>query len=290
MRRGILAVAATLLVAGCGGVAQHTSGTAISVSRSCSAHWGNVSAVVTGNTFQSVCDRWVSDGASRGPATVAKADYCTPIVHAGLTIAVKETDSSNADSATLTFQDASDLCSALAWWATGCGSIPDLNSNGGNCSPPSLTPLPAVPTATLAPTPVPTPPPPPSYYPPTSVADLHALAATGNASAIHEFHSESVGLATCPIPKREVTVDPTITGQQLAADLMAYWYGQGLENPCGAVVFAYHSQDEAGNAYTAGRVNLDVYDSSGGINIDPNASNLKYTLTLDAGQESVVNY
>jgi hypothetical protein len=45
----------------------------------------------------------------------------------------------------------------------------------------------------------------------------------------------------------------------------------------------------------AGRVNLDVTDSSGSVNIDPNATGLKYKLTLDLGsfdapQEYVVNY
>src|SRR5690242_11703980 len=83
------------------------------------------------------------------------------------------------------------------------------------------------------------------HYPPTTQADLRGLAAKGNASAIHEFHSESVGLGVCPQPKREVTVDPSVTGQQLAEDLLAYFYGQQLVNPCGSVVGAYHSQSEA---------------------------------------------
>lgn len=134
------------------------------------------------------------------------------------------------------------------------------------------------------------------HYPPTTVADLRGLAAKGAASAIHEFHSESVGLTgVCPQPKREVTVDPSVTGQQLAEDLLAYFYAQQLDNPCGSVVFAYHTQAEANDVYTAGRINLDVTDSSGAPNVDPNASNLKYTLTLDVGglasqQEYVVTY
>jgi hypothetical protein len=133
------------------------------------------------------------------------------------------------------------------------------------------------------------------HYPPTTQADLRGLAAKGNASAIHEFHSESVGLVVCPQPKREVTVDSSVTGQQLAEDLLAYFYGQQLANACGSVVFAYHSQSEAGDVYTAGRVLLDVTDSSGQSNTDPNATNLKYTLTLDIGgaltnQEYVVTY
>lgn len=134
------------------------------------------------------------------------------------------------------------------------------------------------------------------HYPPTTQADLRGLAAKGDASAIHEFHSESVGLVgACPQPKREVTVDPSVTGQQLAKDLLAYFYGQQLDSPCGSVVFAYHNQSEAGDAYTAGRILLNVADSSGAANVDPNATNLKYTLTLDIGglgtnQEYVITY
>ncbi len=88
----------------------------------------------------------------------------------------------------------------------------------------------------------------------------------------------------CPQPKKEVTVDPSITGQQLAEDLLAYFYANQLDNPCGSVVFAYHNQAEANDVYTAGRINLDVTDSSGNSNVDPNATNLKHTLTLDIGE------
>jgi len=125
---------------------------------------------------------------------------------------------------------------------------------------------------------------------------LQWLAARGDASAIHEFHSESVGLATCPQPKREVTVDPSVTGQQLAEDLLAYFYAQQLNNPCGSVVFAYHTQSEAGDVYTVGRILLNVTDSTGAVNVDPNATNLTFALTLDIGgdlsnpQEYVVTY
>jgi hypothetical protein len=125
---------------------------------------------------------------------------------------------------------------------------------------------------------------------------LLGLAAKGDASAIQEFHSESVGLGVCPQPKREVTVDPSLTGQQLAEDLLAYFYDQQLTSPCGSVIFAYHTQSEAGDVYTAGRIILDVTDSSGAVNIDPNATNLTYPLTLDLGgvlssqQEYIVTY
>jgi hypothetical protein len=134
------------------------------------------------------------------------------------------------------------------------------------------------------------------HYPPKTEADLRGLAAKGDASAIHEFHSESVGATgVCPQPKREVTVDPSVTGQQLAEDLLAYFYSQQLDSPCGSLVVAYHNQSESGNAYTAGRISFNVTDSSGQPNLDPNATNLKHTLTLDigdfaTGQEYVVTY
>jgi hypothetical protein len=151
-----------------------------------------------------------------------------------------------------------------------------------------------LPTSTLVPTSTPTPQ--SIHYPPTTGDDLHGLAAQGTASAIHEFHSESVGLVgACPQPKREVTVDPGVTGRQLAEDLLAYFYGQQLDSPCGSIVFAYHNQKEADDVYTAGRINFDATDSSGTGNVDPNATNLKYTLTLDiggldAGKEYIVTY
>jgi hypothetical protein len=161
------------------------------------------------------------------------------------------------------------------------------------------TQQPAV-ASTQATIPTAAPTPQPAHYPPTTGADLHGLAAEGDVSVIHEFHSESVGMTgACPQPKREVTVDPSITGKQLAEDLLAYFYGQQLDNPCGSIVFAYHTQAEVNDpnstGYTAGRINFDVTDSSGSPNVDPNASNLKYTLTLDVGdsltgQEYVVTY
>ena len=151
------------------------------------------------------------------------------------------------------------------------------------------------------PSPTATPSPQPIHYPPTTVADLHGFAAKGDANAIHGFHSESVGLAgVCPQPKREVTVDPSVTGQQLAEDLLAYFYGQQIDSPCGSIVLAYHNQSEVNDAntegtYTAGLLNFDVTNASGDVNIDPNASNLKHKLTLNVGsfdsnQQYVVTY
>lgn len=137
---------------------------------------------------------------------------------------------------------------------------------------------------------------PPVQYPPKTVADLRGLAAQGNASAIHSFQQEKAGLAgICPQPKVLVTVDPGVKDRQLAEDLLAYFYGQHIDSPCGAIVFAYHNKSEAGDVFTAGRIKFDVTDGSGADNVDPNAtSGLTHKLTLDVGglgeQEYVVTY
>jgi hypothetical protein len=178
------------------------------------------------------------------------------------------------------------------------GGIISNLASGTSSSTPVAQVTPTVAPSQQQPTQAPTAKPTPQtiHYPPRTLDDLRGLTAKGDISAIHEFHSESVGaVGACPQPKREVTVDPSVTGQQLAEDLLAYFYGQQLDSPCGSVVFAYHNQSEAGNAYTAGRVLFDVTDSSGQVNLDPNATNLKYTLTLDTGdnitgQEYVVTY
>lgn len=187
-------------------------------------------------------------------------------------------------------------CGALLTVCVVCGGIAAaIGSASGGGSSSAQTSA----TATPAPkaTPRPTPTPQIVHYPPTTLFDVRGLAAKGDASAIHAFHSESVGLvATCPEPKREVIVDPSVTDQQLAEDLLAYFYGQHLDSPCGSLLLAYHTQSEAGDVYTAGRINLDVTDSSGQANVDPNATHLTYTLTLDIGgalsgqQEYTVTY
>jgi hypothetical protein len=204
----------------------------------------------------------------------------------------------------------------LAVALVGCVSVAALVNAGGSGtggSTSTSTPTPTATTATISkviptvaptakPTPIPTqkptqiPTPQSIQYPPRTIADLRGLAAKGDASAIHEFHSESVGaVGVCPEPRKSVTVDPSVTGKQLAEDLLAYFYTNQLDSPCGSLVLAYHNQGEANDAYTAGRINFDTTDASGASNFDPNATNLKYTLTLDigdytTGQEYIVTY
>jgi len=63
-----------------------------------------------------------------------------------------------------------------------------------------------------------------------------------------------------------------VTGQALAQDLLAYFYSNHLDSPCGSIVFVYHTQAEANDVFTAGRINFDVTDATGQNNIDPNGT------------------
>lgn len=197
------------------------------------------------------------------------------------------------------------LCCVITGIAAAIGSNKNGNATATNTvgsqqaaahgptATPRNTPLPsatAKPTAQV------------SHFPPKTHADLQWLAARGNASALTVYSSEKVGLVgVCPELRVEVFVDPSVTGEQLAEDLLAYFYGSeadgvALNNPCGSVVFAYHNKsEEAGGLYTAGRINLDVNTSNGQGNIDPNATNLTYAVTLDIGgalnpQEEIITY
>lgn len=174
--------------------------------------------------------------------------------------------------------------------ATGAGATPTaavVNQATQN-SQPTDTPT----TAQDTPTPE------TSHWPPKTKVDLDALAAVGDANQVQGFHSESVGLTgVCPQPKTLATVDASLKGQQLAQDLLAYFFGNQMDNPCGSVLFAFHSQSEGSgdNGYTAGRVLLDTTDSSGGMINDPNATGVTYRLTLDTGdalnsQEYVITW
>jgi len=125
----------------------------------------------------------------------------------------------------------------------GCGSSGQQSASGS----PTATP-----SATHSPT-----------YPPKTVADLKALAATGDASAVHEVKSEGVGLASCPQPKHSVVVASSVSDpKQIAASLLNYFYAQGFDNECGSLVLAYANQSEIGGPYTVGQVALNVNSGS----------------------------
>ena len=108
------------------------------------------------------------------------------------------------------------------------------------------------------------------HYPPENYQQLVALGASGDSSVFQPFDPRSEGLDSCPQPNVDVIVPRTLTGQALAADLLAEFAQiTPFRNNCGAAVFGYFDQSEASGdgplagAYTAGRVRLDPVDSNG---------------------------
>jgi hypothetical protein len=96
-------------------------------------------------------------------------------------------------------------------------------------------------------------------FPPKTVAEFRAFAATGDASQVHEVGTASEGSPSCPTPNIYVTVSPTLTGRTLEADISAFFLQNGLlASQCQAFVFAYHSRSDylanRNDGFTAGRV------------------------------------
>jgi len=109
----------------------------------------------------------------------------------------------------------------------------------------------------------------PVVFPPTTVGLAKRFAsAEGILSDVHEFHSETVGTTDCPEPKRSVTVKVGMSGRQVAADLLRYFYDQQLDNNCGSLLLGYDDPSQYGGVYTVGRVNLDVSGSSHRLEVD----------------------
>lgn len=98
-----------------------------------------------------------------------------------------------------------------------------------------------------------------AQYPPATLQQLKALAASGDPAQIVPFKTNTEGSPSCPIPNVYATVSTAVTGRQLAADETAFFIQKGFfRNPCGAAVFVFHDRAEnTGNGYTAGRVFLD---------------------------------
>lgn len=96
-------------------------------------------------------------------------------------------------------------------------------------------------------------------FPPRTLAQFRAFAATGNASQVHQVATNNEGLPSCPQPNIDVTVSRRLAVRMLEADLSAFFVQSGLiSNSCGAVVFAFHSLHDyranMDNGYTVGRV------------------------------------
>lgn len=118
-------------------------------------------------------------------------------------------------------------------------------------------------------------------FPPKTLADFRAFAATGDPSQVQQIATSTEGLPSCPEPNIYVTVSPGLTGKALEADLAAFFVQSGLlGNQCQAFVFAYHSESDyqanQGDGFTAGRVALTSNSGSGP----------QHNLEVDAGEET----
>lgn len=112
-----------------------------------------------------------------------------------------------------------------------------------------------------------------SSFPPNTLAAFRAFAATGDASQVTQVASVTDGLPTCPQPALYVTVSSGLSGRALEADLSAFFAQKGLlNNRCGAVVFAYHSESDyranRDNGFTAGRVIITASGSQLNLEVD----------------------
>jgi hypothetical protein len=91
---------------------------------------------------------------------------------------------------------------------------------------------------------------------PTTRAEFVAFAMTGNAAAIKLLSIVVKGAADCPVTTSYATVDPAISGLELAADESAYFVQAGmLDGSCKAALLVYYQAAEQSRGdYTAGRV------------------------------------
>jgi hypothetical protein len=65
---------------------------------------------------------------------------------------------------------------------------------------------------------------PPIAYPPTTLKQAKALAATGDSNVFDEWKIRSNQSASCPNTGFYVTAPTSLTDQQLSADLLAYYF------------------------------------------------------------------
>lgn len=93
-------------------------------------------------------------------------------------------------------------------------------------------------------------------YPPTTIQDAQALAATGAPGDIQIVRSETAPYQGCSRPNYYGIVSPNITGQALAADeLDEMEQHMGLDAECPGYLFLFHTVAESTQGgYTAGAV------------------------------------
>jgi DnaJ-like protein len=114
---------------------------------------------------------------------------------------------------------------------------------------------------------------PSGLFPPTSLSQAKALAATGDTSGVRIFRTTNNGLQGCFDFGISIVVPRSLTGQPLAAALLRIYFRQEQKHlnttGCGGMsIDAYNSQSEAspngplGGTATAGNVQLVISDSS----------------------------
>jgi hypothetical protein len=121
-------------------------------------------------------------------------------------------------------------------------------------------------------------------FPPKTMADFRAFAATGDASQVHQLVTITQGSGSCPSRNVYVMVSRKLVGRALEADLSAFFVQAGLVGgQCQAFIFAYHSRSDyrshLNDGFTAGRVAL---TNSG--------SGSQRNLEVDTGEVTAENY
>jgi hypothetical protein len=142
--------------------------------------------------------------------------------------------------------------------------------------PPTTVPPTAVPPTTVPPTTVPLPPVPttqaPVVFPPQSYSDALALANSGGWGVFHTFDTHGNDDPSCRQTQYDVTVVQGLSSQQIAADLLSYFFFNTGSAPsmsgCGGVsIDAYNNQSDASpNSATAGEAsagNVQLVSSNG---------------------------
>jgi hypothetical protein len=96
-------------------------------------------------------------------------------------------------------------------------------------------------------------------YPPKTIAQVKALAQTGNASLLTITNKETKPNGPCQRPNWYAIVDPATTGQALAlAELAVFSQESAFTATCPAYLYVFHTASEiSAGGYTAGAVILD---------------------------------
>lgn len=149
--------------------------------------------------------------------------------------------------------------------------------------PPSTTTTTVPPTTTTAPSLV---------YPPTTLSQVKALAATGNISDFNYINMQDNSDPGCENTGIRVVMPQGVPDQQMSADMLKYFFQELQQYPpssgCGGLnIDGYNSASDA-----SPNGPLDGAATSGTVELDVNSTNPKNSLdvTLPDGSSFTVNY